>query len=61
MIYNILQSMPKKHKTALIKRQVVELYRMNVYAEHQILDSVGISRTLLRRWNRYYERYRNKK
>lgn len=61
MIYNILQSNRKKHKTALIKRQVVELYRMNVYAEHLILDSVGISRTLLRRWNRYYERYRNKK
>ena len=61
MIINILGYIPKKHKTGLMKRKVVELYRMNVCPEHQILEAVGISRTLLRRWNRYYERYRNKK
>lgn len=61
MIINILENVTGKYKTGLMKRQVVELYRMNVYSEHQILEAVGISRTLLRRWNRYYDRYRNKK
>ena len=60
MIINILENVIGKHKTGLMKRQVVELYRMNVYSERQILEAVGISRTLLRRWNRYYDRYRNK-
>jgi len=60
MIINILENVSEKHKTGLMKRQVVEVYRMNVYSEHQILEAVGISRTLLRRWNRYYDRYRNK-
>ena len=61
MIINILENVIGKHKTGLMKRQVVELYRMNVYSERQILEAVGISRTLLRRWNRYYDRYQNKK
>lgn len=59
MIVNILGSITKMYKTGKMKREVVELYRMNVCAKHQILEAVGIPRTLLGRSNRY-ERYRKK-
>jgi len=59
MDYSILCEVLKKPKTGLFKRQIIELYRTGMYAEQQILDAAKISRNLLRRWNRYYQRFRN--
>jgi tryptophanyl-tRNA synthetase len=60
MEYSILYDLSNKSKTGLVKRQIVELLRAGICNENQILDTVGISRKLLRSWNRYYQRYRNK-
>ena len=59
MDYSILCEVAKKSKTGLVKRQIIELYRTGMCTEQQILDAARISRNLLRRWNRYYQRFRN--
>jgi transposase-like protein len=61
MYYSLLQELSIKSKTGLVKRQLVELYRSGICTEKQILDAAGISRNLLRRWNRYYQRFRNRR
>ena len=61
MDYSLLQELSIKSKTGLVKRQLVELYRSGICTEKEILDAAGISRNLLRRWNRYYLRFRNRK
>jgi hypothetical protein len=61
MDYSILCEVAKKPKTGLVRRQIIELYRTGMCTEQQILDAAKISRNLLRRWNRYYQRFRNRK
>jgi hypothetical protein len=59
--FNLLYELSNKSKSGLVKRQIIELYRTGMYTEQQILDAARISRNLFRRWNRYYQRFRNRK
>lgn len=54
-------SKTKKCNSAFFRRQVVELYRLEIASERQILGELKISRNLLRRWNRLYQRYRHRR
>ena len=57
---SLLCGIKEKPKTGFVKRQVIEYYRMGAYSERQVLEAVGITRTILRRWNRSYQRYKNR-
>lgn len=48
----------KKYKTGAFRWHVVELFRLGLVSENQILTELTISRTSLRAWNRSYQRYR---
>ena len=53
----------KKYKPGVLRRHVVELYRLGLVSESQILTEprggpLKISRSLLKNWNRFYQRYR---
>lgn len=48
----------KKYKTSPFRWHVVELYRLGLVSESQILTELPICRTSLRIWNRAYQRYR---
>lgn len=48
----------KKCKPGVFRRHVVELYRLGLVSESQILTELKISRSLLKNWNRFYQRYR---
>jgi transposase-like protein len=48
----------KKYQTGIFRWQVIELYRLGLVSESQILAELKISRSLLRVWNRSYHRYR---
>lgn len=48
----------KKYKPGAFRRHVVELYRLGLVSELQILTELKISRSLLKDWNRFYQRYR---
>ncbi|WP_019986637.1 hypothetical protein [Rudanella lutea] len=61
MNISFLKKVKDQRKTGLVKRQVIELYRMGSLTERQVLEAVGISRTILRRWNRYYQRYKQQR
>ena len=41
--------------------QAIETYRLGLRTERQLLTELKISRTLLRAWNRAYQRYRLKR
>ena len=51
----------KKYKPGVFRRHVVELYRLGLVSESQILTELKISRSLLKVWNRWYQRYRLKR
>ena len=48
----------KKYKTGAFRWHVIELYRLGLVSEGQILSELKTSRTSLRVWNRAYQRYR---
>lgn len=48
----------QKYKTSPFRWHVVELYRLNLVSERQILTELDLSRTSLRIWNRAYQHYR---
>ena len=48
----------KKYKTGAFRWHVIELYRLGLVSEGQILSELNTSRTCLRVWNRAYQRYR---
>jgi transposase len=48
----------KKYKASAFRWHVVELYRLGLVSEKQILAELTISRNSLRVWNRAYQRYR---
>lgn len=48
----------KKYKDGAFRWKVIELYRLGLVSEAQILAELKISRTSLRIWNRAYQRYR---
>lgn len=48
----------KKYKTGAFRWQVIELYRLGLVSEAQILAELKTSRTSLCVWNRAYQRYR---
>ncbi len=48
----------QKYKTGAFRWQVIELYRLGLVSEAQILTELKTSRTSLRVWNRAYQRYR---
>lgn len=48
----------KKYKASAFRWHVVELYRLGLVSETQILAELKISRNSLRVWNRAYQRYR---
>lgn len=48
----------QKYKTSPFRWRVVELYRLDLVSESQILTELPICRTSLRIWNRAYQRYR---
>ena len=48
----------KKYKGGAFRWHVVELYRLGIVSEAQILAELKISRTSLRVWNRAYQHYR---
>ena len=48
----------KKYKASAFRWHVVELYRLELVSEKQILAELNISRNSLRIWNRAYQRYR---
>lgn len=50
---------PKKYKTALFRRRVIERIRLEMVTDQQLLTQLGISRTLLNQWNRTYQRYQH--
>ena len=51
----------KKYQTGAFRWQVIELYRLGLVSEPQILAELKISRILLRAWNRSYQHYRLKR
>lgn len=57
MTVNRLLPTPRKYKTALFRRRVIERLRLQMVTEHQVLTELCISRTLLNQWNRTYQRY----
>lgn len=57
MTVNKLTLTPKKYKTALFRRWIIERLRLGMVTELQILTQLGISRSLLQHWNRTYQRY----
>lgn len=48
----------KKYKASAFRWHVIELYRLGLVSEAQILAELKISRNSLRVWNRAYQRYR---
>ena len=48
----------KKYKASAFRWHVVELYRLKLVSEKQILAELTISRHSLQVWNRAYQRYR---
>lgn len=48
----------KKYKTGPFRWQVIELYRLGVVKERQVLTELDLSPSSLRAWNRAYQRYR---
>lgn len=48
----------KKYKKAPFRWQVIELYRLGVIEQRQVLAELDLSLTSLRIWNRAYQRYR---
>jgi transposase-like protein len=48
----------KKHEASAFRWHVIELYRLGLVSESQILAELKISRNSLRVWNRAYQRYR---
>lgn len=48
----------KKYKAGAFRWHVVELYRLGIVSENQILVELRISRNSLRIWNRAYQHYR---
>lgn len=48
----------KKYKTGPFRWQVIELYRLGVVKERQVLTELDLSLSSLRAWNRAYQRYR---
>ena len=48
---------PRKYKTALFRRRIIERLRLQMLTEQQVLTQLSISRTLLHQWNRTYQRY----
>lgn len=48
----------KKYKKAPFRWQVIELYRLGVIEQRQVLAELNLSLTSLRIWNRAYQRYR---
>ncbi len=48
----------KKYKTGAFRWHVVELYRLELVSQTQILAELNISLNSLRVWNRDYQRYR---
>lgn len=48
----------KKYKTAPFRWQVIELYRLGVIEQQQVLTELNLSLPSLRIWNRAYQRYR---
>lgn len=48
----------QKYKTSPFRWHVVELFRLGLVGEQQILTELNLSRTSLRVWNRAYQRYR---
>lgn len=48
----------KKYKTGAFRWHVVELYRLELVSQAQILTELHISLNSLRAWNRDYQRYR---
>jgi transposase-like protein len=57
MTVSKLPPSPKKYKTALFRRRIIERLRLEMVSEQQVLTQLGISRTLLNQWNRTYQRY----
>ncbi len=51
-------NLKKKYKTGAFRWHVIELYRLGLVSEGQILSELKTSRTSLRVWNRAYQRYR---
>ncbi len=47
----------RKYKVSAFRWHVVELYRLELVSEKQILAELKISRNSLRVWNRAYQRY----
>lgn len=48
----------KKYKTGIFKWHVIELYRLELVSQSQILTELKISLHSFRAWNRAYQRYR---
>lgn len=48
----------QKYKTSPFRWHVIELFRLGLVSEGQILTELDLSRTSLRIWNRAYQRYR---
>lgn len=48
----------QKYKTGPFRWQVIELCRLGLVSQRQILTELNLSRTSLRIWNRAYQRYR---
>ncbi len=48
----------KKYKSGIFKWHVVELYRLELVSQSQILAELNISLNSFRAWNRAYQRYR---
>ena len=51
-------NLKKKYKTGAFRWHVIELYRLGLVSEGQILSELKTSRTSRRVWNRAYQRYR---
>ena len=51
-------NLKKKYKVSAFRWHVVELYRLKLVSEQQILAELNLSRNSLRVWNRAYQRYR---
>ena len=51
-------NLKKKYKKGAFRWHVIELYRLGLVSEGQILSELKTSRTSLRVWNRAYQRYR---
>ena len=59
MTVNKLAFNPRKYKTALFRRRIIERLRLQMLTEQQVLTQLSISRTLLHQWNRTYQRYQH--